>query len=147
MKSITTSTELLVRFRDDHQRLRGKANVLRSLALQVIRGDRELEQTLILKGRDLNLRLIAHMRWEEETLLPHLSRRAAGGGEAVGHIIGEHGGQRTRIAHSLMTLGGGTPNIEEVAKDLLALTDWLERDMEAEERFVVPAMTPESETF
>ncbi len=135
-------TDVLTRFKGDHQRLRANAAVLRSLALQVMRGDTELDQTLVLKGRDLHLRLIAHMRWEEEVLLPQLRRGSNVGTETALRIIDEHGDQRSRITESLMQLGGGTPNPEAVARDLLALTDWLERDMEAEERWVLGALDP-----
>ena len=123
----------------DHTRLRGKTSVLRSLALQVMRGDIELGRTLVLKGQDLQARLAAHMRWEEDVLLPELRRQSDAGVRVAELIITEHNGQRSRIRQSLLALGGGSPPVEDVARVLIELTDRLESDMAAEERRVLGA--------
>jgi hypothetical protein len=137
MTEALTQSDLNTRFISDHQQLKGKASVLRSLALQVMRGDVELGRTLILKGQDLQIRLVDHMRWEEEVLLPQLRRYSEEAGKIAEQISSEHCGQRILISKSLQALGGGSPPVEEIARDLLELTDWLERDMEAEERSVL----------
>ena len=139
MNTAMTSSDLRRRFMGDHTRLRGKTSVLRSLALQVMRGDVELGRTLILKGQDLQVRLAAHMRWEQEVLLPQLRSQSEAGGRVAEQILTEHCGRRSRIARSLQALNGGSPPVEEIAQALLDLTDSLERDMLAEEHRVLGA--------
>jgi iron-sulfur cluster repair protein YtfE (RIC family) len=129
------------RFLRDHRQIRGKASVLRSLALGVLRGDEELASALRLKGEDLQTHMLLHMTWEEDELMPALER---GGGDenSLGkRIQEEHREQRTRLAHSLVALRvtreQKRADIERLAKEMLELVRWLEGDMAKEEDSVL----------
>jgi hypothetical protein len=129
----SSAGELREHFLRDHAQLRGKADVLKSLALQVVRGDEDLGPALQLKGTDLQLRLIDHMRWEESQVAPYLRRIDRAAADLADHLFEEHQLQRERLAQSLMALSGAGPNPEELARHILDLVRWLERDMAEEE--------------
>jgi hypothetical protein len=140
-----TRGELVSRLERDHARLRGKAAVLRSLALGVLRGDADLGETLVLKGRDLQESLIAHMDWEDDVLLPNLRRGSDDALRVAERIYHEHAGQRIELLGSILSLGpregatgdngrgAGPREIGKVANGLLELIDRLEQDMATEE--------------
>lgn len=128
-----SSMELREHFLHDHAELRGKADVLKSLALQVVRGDEDLGAALRLKGTDLQLRLIDHMRWEESQIAPYLRRVDPGAADLADRLFEEHQQQRERLAQSLMALSGAGPKPDELARHILDLVRWLERDMAEEE--------------
>lgn len=137
-----TRGELVSRLEQDHARLRGKASVLRSLALGVLRGDADLGETLVMKGRDLQKSLVEHMDWEDDVLLPNLRRGSEDALRVAERIHHEHAGQRVELLGSILSLDTGkgghgrrsnTHEIEHVASCLLELIERLERDMATEE--------------
>lgn len=137
-----TRGELVSRLEQDHARLRGKAAVLRSLALGVLRGDADLGETLVMKGRDLQQSLVEHMDWEDDVLLPNLRRGSEDALRVAERIHHEHAGQRVELLGSILSIdtgkgGRGRPSnaheIEHVASCLLELIERLERDMATEE--------------
>ena len=137
-----TRRELEDRLVKDHAQLRGKSAVLRSLALGVLRGDADLAGTLVLKGRDLHETLIAHIDWEEDVLVPNLRRASPEASRVAERIHDEHQGQRLRLVDSIRDLDleqGRADSVQVigemagVARELLDLTERLERDMAAEE--------------
>jgi len=138
-----TRGELEDRLARDHARLRGKSAVLRSLALGFLRGDADLAETLVLKGRDLQQSLIEHMNWEEDVLVPNLRRASPEASRVAERIHDEHRGQRVQLVRSIRDLsvkpspapgaGDETAGMEDVAREFLELTERLERDMATEE--------------
>jgi len=150
-----TRGELVSRLARDHARLRGKAAVLRSLALGVMRGDADLAETLLLKGRDLQQSLVEHMDWEDDVLLPNLRRGSDDAMHVADRIHHEHTAQRVELLRSILCLdepqaasreaAGERPaavkrlsdstleEVQGVAGELLELIERLERDMATEE--------------
>jgi hypothetical protein len=135
-----TDLEIREKFVADHAHLRGKISVLRSLATQVLRGDEDLGDALRLKGKDLQLHLIRHMKWEESDLLPCLREIDGAAADAADQLFEEHTGQRQRLSDSLIALEGADGNPLALANHLLELTRWLEQDMNTEESGVLPLM-------
>jgi len=129
-------TDCVVRFLDDHARLRGKSEVLEALALRVLRGDEDLGTALRLKGEEIQEHLIAHMAWEEGTLLP-LVRSAHGGRIVAAQLCSDHAAQRERLADCLRSLADGERRPAKLAKTILDLTAWLEHDILAEENRIL----------
>ncbi len=122
--------------------MRGKVQIVRSLAMAVIRGDRDLGPALRMKGLDLQECLLRHMRWEEQEMLPALYRSGQLGVQAGEAMRDEHRVQRSQLTESLM-FTGGCEGIEEaisIAHHLLELVGWLERDMGEEEQRVLDAL-------
>lgn len=135
--------DLREEFQEQHAHLRGKASVLRSLASQVLRGDDELASALAQKGRDLQLQLLQHIRWEEQELMPVLVRFHGGAILGIREIMNsEHVQQRQRVAESLRNLAGDSLPLADLARHLLELIGWLESDMDAEERRILGALPP-----
>ena len=136
------------RFLRDHRQIRGKASVLRSLALGVLRGDDELASALRLKGEELQSHMLLHMTWEEDELMPALEHDGRGGDSLGKQIQEEHREQRTRLAHSLVALrvtsGQKRADIESLARDMMELVRWLESDMAKEEASVLCFMAESS---
>ena len=140
-----TRGEMVSRLARDHARLRGKAAVLRSLALGVLRGDADLGDTLVMKGRDLQETLVEHMDWEDDVLLPNLRRGTDDARRIAERIHREHAEQRVELLGSILSLDvrgdaskrNGRPaddkGIHKVASGLLELIERLERDMATEE--------------
>ena len=133
-----TRGELEDRLARDHARLRGKSAVLRSLALGVLRGDADLGETLVLKGRDLQRSLVEHMDWEEDILVPNLRRASPASAAVADRIHAEHRGQRAELVASIDALGEDEKawvngRLDGLARELLDLVERLERDMAAEE--------------
>jgi hypothetical protein len=139
--------EIRSHFLNDHARLRGKAAVLRSLALGVLRGDEELSFAMRLKGRDLQDHLHRHMSWEEEKLLPVLNRFSPTAGGAATELLAEHEIQRSRLASSLQSLDnlGFSPKV--LAKSMMELIVWIEGDMASEEAAVLEFLPPSGQEF
>lgn len=127
------------RFLDDHARLRGKAEVLESLALRILRGDDDLGSALRLKGEEILDHLVDHMAWEEQKLLPLLGR--SGHSELSATLAAEHAAQRRRFEEDLRTLREAERHPVTVAKHVLEFLRWLERDMQSEEEHVLDALT------
>jgi iron-sulfur cluster repair protein YtfE (RIC family) len=128
--------ETVVRFLDDHARLRGKSEVLDALALRVLRGDEDLGTALRLKGEEIQEHLIAHMVWEEGKLLP-LLQSVDSGQSAAAQLLSDHVAQRERLADCLRALTAAERRPAKLAKTILDLTAWLEHDMLAEERRIL----------
>ena len=137
-----TPTRLRDQLHEDHTRLRGKVQIVRSLAMAVIRGDRDLGPALRLKGLDLQECLLRHMRWEEREMLPALYRAGQLGVEAGETMREEHRSQRSQLSESLMFTGGcdGLEEAMSIAHHLLELASWLERDMGEEEQRIIAAL-------
>ena len=137
------------RFLRDHRQIRGKASVLRSLALGVLRGDEDLASALRLKGEELQTHMLLHMTWEEDELMPVLEQDEQDGDSLGKRIQEEHREQRTRLSHSLVALRVTSEqkraDIERLAKDMLELVRWLESDMAKEEDSVLRFMAESSE--
>ncbi|MBW2274646.1 MAG: hemerythrin domain-containing protein [Deltaproteobacteria bacterium] len=128
-----TATEVATKVESEHARLRGMAGVLQSLALRVVRGDDDLTSALRLKGEELLERFDRHVRWEEDYLLP-LLRRAGAEGEACSERLREdHRRQRDRLSASLADLHHDAGKPRELARGLLDVIEWLERDMATED--------------
>jgi iron-sulfur cluster repair protein YtfE (RIC family) len=138
LKPFEVRRELLLH----HAQLRGKAGILESLALQVLRGDWELASALRRKGQDLHDSLISHMKWEESTLLPILSRSADRLKYSAADFLEEHRCQRERLTESLSKLEADTTLPPALARSLLDLVSWLERDMATEEEHLFPYLKP-----
>lgn len=128
-----TPLEIRAKFLDDHALLRGKIDVLRSLATQVMRGDDDLGNALRLKGEDLQLHLINHIKWEETELLPCLREIDGTAADSADQLFEDHMSQRQRLADSLMALEGAGGDTLSLAQHLVDLARWLEHDMNAEE--------------
>ena len=126
--------EIRTRLLLDHARLLGKAAVLESLALYVVRGDTELSSALRLKGEELQASLLVHMRWEEARILPLLGQDALGSAEIQNAFLEEHHCQRSRLAKSLLRLRDPASNPTALARHLLGFVRWIERDIASEER-------------
>jgi hemerythrin-like domain-containing protein len=128
-----TAGDVEAKVESEHARLRGMAAVLRSLALRVVRGDEDLRSALRLKGEELLERFDRHMCWEEDYLIP-LLRRAGAKGEACGERLREdHRRQRDRLSSSLADLHNDDERSQDLARGLLDVIDWLERDMATED--------------
>ena len=135
-----TRGELEDKLARDHARLRGKAAVLRSLALGVLRGDTDLGETLVMKGRDLQRSLVEHMDWEEDVLVPNLRRASPAAAAVAERIHAEHRGQRVQLVESIDVLGEEKEKkplvdgrLDHLAREMIDLVERLERDMAAEE--------------
>lgn len=123
----------------DHAQLKGKAAVLHSLALSVMRGDADLLSTMRLKGEELQTHLLTHMQWEERRILP-LLREAADDHSRVDVFLEEHHTQRQLLANSLISIRDHQLPSTELAKRLLDFVRWLEREMVAEELNVLEVL-------
>jgi hemerythrin-like domain-containing protein len=128
------------RFLEDHARLRGKAEVLESLALRILRGDEDLGSALRLKGEEILEHLVCHMGWEEKELLPLL--RQFGRSDIASRLVIEHAAQRERFEGDLHTLQNTERRPLDLAKHIVEFLGWLERDMQAEEENVLGALNP-----
>ncbi len=128
--------DIVVQFLDDHARLRGKSEVLETLALLVLRGDEDLGTALRLKGEEIQEHLAAHMAWEEGMLLP-LVRSVPGGRSVAAQLFSDHAAQRERLADCLRALADEERRPAKLAKAILDLTAWLEHDMLAEEKLIL----------
>lgn len=134
-----SKSEIRDKFLSDHRKLRGKAAVVTTLALNVLRGDEDLASALRLKGEELNEHLLAHMQWEERQLVPLLAESSIGasGGAA---IVKQHVEQRLRLVDSLTRLQRPDASFAKLAKNCIALVHWLEIDLASEEREVLRSM-------
>ena len=130
---VVAHADIVMRFLDDHARLRGKSEVLEALALRVLRGDEDLGTALRLKGEEIQEHLAAHMDWEERRLLP-LLRSAPGGRSVADQLFSDHGPQRERLVDCLLALADEERRPAKLAKAVLDLTAWLEHDMLTEEK-------------
>jgi len=139
------ASEIKARLLTDHAQLRGKATVLESLALQILRGDDELASALRLKGEDLQANLLAHMRWEEAELLPLLARSGVEGYTSA-DFLEEHQSQREALAESLLALRDSNLPATALAKNMIDFVRWLERDMITEEGNVLPSIEASAKT-
>jgi iron-sulfur cluster repair protein YtfE (RIC family) len=124
------------KFLRDHRMLRGKAAVVATLALDVLRGDEELASALRLKGEELYSYLLVHMQWEERLLVPLLVESSHGTWTGAG-IIREHEDQRIRLDNSLAKLRHVDASLANLAEECLELVRWLEVDMSSEEERVL----------
>ena len=120
------------KFLSDHRMLRGKAAVVASLALDVLRGDEELASALCIKGEELYVRLLDHMQWEENLLLPLLAESSHGTWTGAA-IIKEHQDQRLRLDSSLTKLRHPDTSLASLGGECLEFVRWLEVDMTSEE--------------
>jgi iron-sulfur cluster repair protein YtfE (RIC family) len=132
-------TDTVAHLLGDHARLRGKGEVLETLALRVLRGDEDLGSALRLKGEEIQEHLAAHMAWEEAVLLP-LLRNVPGGRRVAEQLFSDHVPQRERLADCLRALAVGERRPAKLAKTVLELTAWLEHDMLAEEKQVLAVL-------
>jgi hypothetical protein len=127
------------RFLEDHARLRGKAEVLESLALRILRGDEDLGSALRLKGEEILDHLSCHMGWEERELLPLL--RQFGRTDMAEKLVAEHAAQRAHFEGDLLTLKDTERRPLDLAKHFIEFLRWLDRDMLAEEEDVLGALS------
>jgi hemerythrin-like domain-containing protein len=128
-----TSGEVEAKLEHEHARLRGMAAVLQSLALRVVRGDEDLTSALRLKGEELLARFDRHLRWEEDYLMPLLRRAGAEGEACSERLRGVHRLQRDRLSASLADLQSAGESAQKLARGLLDVIEWLERDMATED--------------
>jgi hypothetical protein len=126
------------RFLDDHARLRGKAEVLESLALRVLRGDEDLGSALRLKGEEILDHLDRHMSWEERELVPLLER--SGAANLAVTIAGKHEDIRRGFETGLQSEPGAERRPLALARQILAFIRQLESDMSSEEKRVMSAL-------
>ncbi len=128
-----TAGEVEARVESEHARLRGMGAVLQSLAQRVLRGDEELTSALRLKGEELLGRFDRHIHWEDDYLMP-LLRQAGADGEAYGERLWqEHRLQRERLSGALADMDDAGGRSEELARHLLDVIEWLEREMATED--------------
>lgn len=128
------------KFLEDHARLRGKAEVLESLAMKILRGDEDLGSALRLKAEEILDHLVRHMGWEERELLPLL--REFGCSDIVSGLVGRHVGHREHIQSDLLTLQDAEGRPLDAAKRIIDFLGRLERDMQTEEESVLDALNP-----
>ncbi len=136
---IPNQTDIQQRFLSEHRLLRGKAAVVASLALTVLRGDGDLAPGLRRKGLELNKYLLQHMDWEETHLAPLLAKSSTDGLSST-ILVRQHLEQRRRIFACLNKLGNRGTSNERMAGDCLEIIHWLEVDMEDEEREVLSSI-------
>jgi len=129
------ATELRARILEDHEMLRGKAEVLEELALRILRGDEDLGSALRLKGEEIQEQLVRHIGWEETELLPAL--REFGNGGVADQIFAEHEAQRKRIADTLVTLQGSERRPVALARYIVEFVRVLDQEMREEEENVL----------
>jgi iron-sulfur cluster repair protein YtfE (RIC family) len=128
-----TLGEVQAKVESEHARLRGMVGVLQSLALRVLRGDDDLASALRLKGEEVVERFERHMGWEEEYLLPLLSSAGVEGQACSERMRDEHRLQRGRLSASVEALDSSERRPQELARELLDVIEWLERDMATED--------------
>jgi hypothetical protein len=118
---------------DQHGRLRHLLDVALDAGLNALQGSRCDRLTLARVARELELRFIAHLGFEESALVPVLARIDLWGPERVRALHEEHARQRSEMRTLVEGIESGwTPDVLAVALRSLA-TDLL-LDMEEEER-------------
>ena len=130
--------EVREKFVEDHARLRGKAEVLESLALRILRGDDDLGSALRLKGEEILDHLVCHMDWEERELLPVL--RQSGRSDIASGLVTRHTRHREHFEGDLLPLHNTNRRPLELAKHIVKFLRRLERDMQKEEEDVLSAL-------
>lgn len=128
-----TGREVGARVESEHARLRGMTAVLQSLALRVVRGDDDLTSALGLKGEELLDRFDRHILWEEDYLMPLLRGAGAEGAAWSECLRAEHRLQRDRLGTALAELEDAGERPQELARELLEVIEWLEREMATED--------------
>jgi hypothetical protein len=124
---------------DQHGRLRQLLDVALEAGRKALQGSRCDLLTLARVARELELRFIAHLGFEESALVPVLARIDLWGPERVHALHEEHARQRSEM-HTLVEgiESGWTPDVLAVALRSLA-TDLL-LDMDEEERGCLQAV-------
>ena len=135
-----SETGVREKFVEDHARLRGKAEVLESLALRILRGDEDLGSALRLKGEEILDHLVRHMSWEEQELLPLLRR--FGRLDIASALVTRHTAHRDHIEGDLITLQNAERRPLDMARHIVEFLRKLERDMQTEEDDVLGALNP-----
>ena len=128
------------KFVEDHARLRGKAEVLESIALRILRGDEDLGSALLLKGEEIRDHLVRHMDWEERELLPLL--RQSGRSDIASGLVTRHTRHREHFEGDLLSLHNTKTQPIELTKHIVKFLRQLESDMQREEEDVLGALNP-----
>jgi hemerythrin-like domain-containing protein len=126
-------SEVRAKILKDHERLRQELERLEACATAGELGAPEAEALRELGESFLEL-LAAHMRWEDENLAPALRDADAWGKEREARLVREHAEQRAEMRSLLDRLHDSERDAARLAQDLLALVEWLRRDMEGEEK-------------
>jgi hypothetical protein len=125
------------RILEDHQVLRAMIAECDALVQRARGGEDGLDGALREAGGRLQARLLAHLDLEDRILAPALRDADAWGPQRAEALAREHAGQRAELARLLDVLSDPAHDAERLAGELLALFEWLLRDMEHEERAVL----------
>ena len=117
----------------DHDVLREELSSLERLAREILAGRAPEVDRLRDEGCSFHDTLARHMEWEDAHLKPILRDIDAWGEERARRLTEEHREQRELLSRSLENLRDPARDASFVARDVLALAEWLRRDMEGEE--------------
>lgn len=135
-----TKERATAKLRRVHTHLRGKAEVLETLALKVLRGDEDLGSALRLKADELQRHLLHHMIWEEDQLIPLLTEGEFANSPRWVELLRERRQQRLQLSRSLLELQHSNEPAGDLAKQCLVLVEALEAAIMVEERDVLPSI-------
>lgn len=126
-------SEVRAKILEDHERLRRELERLEACATGAELRESEAAALRELGESFLEL-LAAHMRWEDQNLAPALRDADAWGEEREKRLVREHREQREEMNAILERLRDPERDVERIRQDLLALVEWLRRDMDYEEK-------------
>ena len=135
-----TKEQATIKLQRVHAHLRGKAEVLETLALKVLRGDEDLGSALRLKAEELQRHLLRHMIWEEDQLIPLLSEGESADPPRWVLLLRQRREQRLRLSRSLFALKYAHGPATDLARESLLLVAELETAIVGEELEVLPAI-------
>ena len=139
MKDTPRPSEVRARILAQHRDLRRLLTQVRSLADQVLAGDRGLLAELRRQAVELELVFLAHLETEEAILLPVLEGIDVWGPVRVRHIRKEHEQQRSVLERAGDSATSASISPQVLASSMRALVDDLLEDMKGEERDMLNA--------
>lgn len=137
-----TKLQAMAKLQRVHTHVRGKAEVLETLALKVLRGDEDLALALRLKAEELQRYLFRHTIWEEDQLTPMLADGASADPPRWVRLLKERRRQRLQLSRSLFALKYAQQPAANLARQCLALVESLESEILVEEREVFRSISP-----
>lgn len=130
-------SEIRERVLQDHRELRAQVARVEGLSRAALAGTAKSMEDLRAEVRGLIRTLDAHMRWEDEELLPALARADEWGPERVRRMQSDHSEQRELLRYATDVLDDATRAPELIARTTLDLARLLQDDMEDEEEVML----------
>jgi iron-sulfur cluster repair protein YtfE (RIC family) len=132
-------SEIRERVVREHRDLRARVERVDGLSRAALAGTAGSMEDLRSEARGLIRTLDAHMRWEDEELLPALASADEWGPERLRRMQSDHREQRELLRYASGVLDDETRAPELIARTTLDLVRLLQDDMEDEEEVMLDA--------